>query len=30
VGPGQIRLGRLQRMAFWLRDKFEKAAFPLE
>lgn len=30
VGPGQIHLGRLQRMAFWLRDKFEKAAFPLE
>ncbi len=30
VGPGQIRQGRLQRMAFWLRDKFEKAAFPLE
>lgn len=30
VGPGQIRTGQLQRMAFWLRDKFEKAAFPLE
>jgi hypothetical protein len=30
VGPGPIHLGRLQRMAFWLRDKFEKAAFPLE
>jgi len=30
VGPGQIRLGRFQRAAFWLRDKLEKAAFPLE
>ncbi len=30
VGPGQIRVGRPQRMAFWLRDRFEKAAFPLE
>jgi hypothetical protein len=30
VGPAQIRLGRLQRITFWLRDKFEKAAFPLE
>lgn len=30
IGPGQGRIGRVQRMAFWLRDKFERAAFPLE
>ena len=32
VGPGQMRmrLSRSQRIAFWLRDKFEKAAIPLE
>ena len=30
VGPGQERTGRFQRIAFWLRDKFERAAFPLE
>ncbi|MGH9511490.1 MAG: hypothetical protein ACRD2U_05080 [Terriglobales bacterium] len=29
-GPGQLRARRIQRMAFWLRDKFEKAAIPLE
>jgi hypothetical protein len=29
-GPGQLRMGRMQRSAFWLRDKFEKAAIPLE
>ncbi len=29
-GPGQLRMGRIQKMAFWLRDKFEKAAVPLE
>jgi hypothetical protein len=31
VGPGQPqRKGRLQRAAFWLRDKLERVAFPLE
>ncbi|MBT9331480.1 hypothetical protein [Paracidobacterium acidisoli] len=30
VGPGQQRKGRLQRAAFWLRDKLERMAFPLE
>lgn len=30
AGPGQPRTGRVQRMAFWLRDKFERSAFPLE
>jgi hypothetical protein len=29
-GPGQLRMGRLQRAAFWLRNKFETAAVPLE
>jgi hypothetical protein len=29
-GPGQLRIGRIQKMAFWLRQKFEKAAIPLE
>lgn len=29
-GPGQLQMGRLQRAAFWLRDKFERAAVPLE
>jgi hypothetical protein len=29
-GPGQMRAGRLQRAAFWLRNKFEAAAVPLE
>lgn len=29
-GPGQLNKGRLQRAAFWLRDKLERAAFPLE
>lgn len=30
VGPGQQRKGWLQRTAFWLRDKLERMAFPLE
>ena len=30
VGPGQQRKGLLQRSAFWLRDKLERMAFPLE
>jgi hypothetical protein len=30
VGPGQRRKGLLQRAAFWLRDKLERMAFPLE
>jgi hypothetical protein len=30
VGPGQQRKGRMQRAAFWLRDKLERIAFPLE
>jgi hypothetical protein len=30
VGLGQLRMGRIQRFAFWLRNKFEKAAVPLE
>lgn len=29
-GPGQLRAGRIQKVAFWLRQKFEKAAIPLE
>ncbi len=29
-GPGQLRAGMVQRFAFWLRDRFEKAAVPLE
>jgi hypothetical protein len=29
-GPGQLHKGRIQRAAFWLRDKLERAAFPLE
>jgi hypothetical protein len=29
-GPGQLRMGRVQRIAFWLREKFERAAVPLE
>ena len=29
-GPGQLRIGRIQRMAFWLREKIEKVAIPLE
>jgi hypothetical protein len=29
-GPGQLRMGRVQRIAFWLRDKIEKSAFPFE
>ena len=30
TGPGQLRIGRIQKAAFWLRDKCEKAAIPLE
>jgi hypothetical protein len=30
TGPGQLRIGRVQRAAFWLRAKCEKAAIPLE
>lgn len=30
VGPEQQRKGWLQRAAFWLRDKLERMAFPLE
>lgn len=30
VGPGQLRMGRWQRIAFWLRKKSEASAFPLE
>jgi hypothetical protein len=30
VGPGQMKTGRTQRIAFWLRDKAEKAAIPFE
>lgn len=29
-GPGQLRAGRIRRIAFTLRRKFERAAFPLE
>lgn len=29
-GPGQLRMRRLQRAVFWLRNKFETAAVPLE
>jgi hypothetical protein len=29
-GPGQMHMGRIQRIAFWLRDKFEAAAIPME
>ena len=29
-GPGQLHMGRIRRLAFSLRDKFEKAAVPLE
>ena len=29
VGPGQLRMGRIQRTAFWVRDKFERGAIPL-
>ncbi len=30
TGPGQLRIGSVQRMAFWLRRNSEKAAVPLE
>jgi hypothetical protein len=30
VGPGQLRMGKMQRFAFWLRSGLEKAAVPLE
>lgn len=29
-GPGVIYIGRIQRIAFWLRDKLETASVPLE
>jgi hypothetical protein len=29
-GPGQLRIGKIQRLAFWLRSKFERAAAPME
>lgn len=29
-GPGQLRMGRVQRFAFWLRNRLERAAVPLE
>ena len=29
-GPGQLSTGRIQKVAFWLRQKFEKASIPLE
>jgi hypothetical protein len=29
-GPGQMRMGRIQRIAFWLRNKIEAKAFPME
>ncbi len=29
-GPGQMKMSWTQRIAFWLRDRFEKAAIPLE
>jgi hypothetical protein len=29
-GPGQMKMGRIQKMAFWLRGKLEKAAITLE
>lgn len=29
-GPGQLRTGRIQRMAFWLREKVERSAIPFE
>jgi hypothetical protein len=29
-GPGQLHMGRIQNIAFWLRQKFEEAAIPLE
>jgi hypothetical protein len=28
TGPGRLRIGRLQRVAFWLRKKFETGAVP--
>jgi hypothetical protein len=29
-GPGQLDMGRIQRIAFWLRQKIEAAAIPFE
>lgn len=29
-GPGQLKMGRVQRYLFWLRDKLERGAVPLE
>lgn len=30
TGPGQLRVGRFQRIAFWLRKKLGTSAFPME
>jgi hypothetical protein len=30
AGPGQLRIGRIQRAAFSLRDRLERAAIPME
>ncbi len=30
IGPGQLRMSKIQRMAFWLRENFETGAVPLE
>jgi len=30
IGPGNMKMGKIQRTASWLRDKFEKGAIPLE
>lgn len=29
-GPGQLKFGRIQKVAFWLRNKIEHAAVPME
>jgi hypothetical protein len=30
IGPGEMKTGRIQRAAFWLRNTFERTAIPLE
>jgi hypothetical protein len=30
TGPGQLHIGRIQKVAFWVRQRLEKAAIPLE
>jgi hypothetical protein len=30
TGPGQMKMGKGQRIAFWLRDRIEARAFPME